>query len=108
MGTNKALPESASGTSPMTVVIVVSIIGRNRFSTASTHAVFTDLPSVRSVLIKSISTIALLTTIPSKLTIPSIATKESSNPRKYNPKKDPIADNGIVSRMINGCVKDLN
>lgn len=64
IGVNIGLPESTSGIRPITVVVVVRIIGLNLLSTASIQASSALWPSFLAVVIYSISRIALLTTTP--------------------------------------------
>ena len=60
----------AMGSTPSNVVSVVMMIGRRRARAASTIASRTASPCRRSLLIRSITTIALLSTIPTRMMIP--------------------------------------
>ncbi|MPN58982.1 hypothetical protein SDC9_206699 [bioreactor metagenome] len=108
MGTMRLLPPNAKGISPITVVMVVSMMGRNLLFTASMQAVFTSLLSLLSAFIKSTSSMALFTTMPARLTIPKSAVKDKGCLNNARPKIDPITDRGMVMSIIRGCRNDPN
>lgn len=77
IGVKNELPDRARGKRPMTVVIVLSIIGRNLLLREDSQASFIEMPFFISPFICSISKMALFTTIPMRLASPRPAVKEN-------------------------------
>ena len=99
---------SAIGASARIVVRVVIRIGRSRISPAATMASTFAIPSRRSRLMQSTSTMAFLTTMPASMTTPMSTMTLIVDPESRSAQTTPIAPSGIVKRIRNGCISDSN
>src|SRR3990167_7224898 len=101
-------PKKASGAKPNSVVIVVMMIGRRRDAEPWQIASFLGTPSSRSWLTLSISTIAFLTTMPTKRIRPMNTTTDTGESDSHRAATAPTIASGIENRMTNGCSSDSN
>ena len=99
---------SAIGVSPRMVVSVVIRMGRSRIWPAATIASALAIPSRRSRLMQSTSTMAFFTTIPASITTPIRTITLRVDPESRSAHTTPIAASGIVKRIRNGCSSDSN
>ena len=90
--------ESASGTIPITVVMVVSTIGRRRIAEESTTTSITGLLgcSFKWWIIESIRIIAWLMITPPSAMMPRIEVNESGWPSNARPPSTPISESGTM------------
>lgn len=108
IGENNSSLAAINGIRPSMVVTVVNRIGLIRLVVPEIVASSIYIHSFIRLLMLSTNRIALLTTIPIKLTIPIKAVKDIGKPLKYNPNKAPEAANGIDSNMMKVCLNELN
>ncbi len=99
---------SAIGVSARTVVRVVIRIGRSRIRPPATIASVFAIPSRRSRLMQSTSTIAFFTTMPASMITPMSTMTLTVEPENTSAQTTPIAPSGIVNRIRNGCRSDSN
>ena len=96
------------GNKPRIVVNAVIKIGRKRERPPSTMASSFAMPLARNWLIKSMSTMALFTTIPASKIKPMKTTTLMVEPVIQRANTAPINANGIVNKITNGCRNDSN
>ena len=108
IGLKNELSAKAKGIKPKIVVTELSRMGLILFPTESLHASTTDMPFFLALLMYSIRRIPLFTTIPSKLVAPKPTVKVKLVPVINSEITMPIKASGIVDRMTNGCLMELN
>ena len=96
------------GRRPITVVPVVMKIGRRRVGPASSSASRIDMPASRFWLQRSISTMALLTTMPASRIRPMNTITETGSENATSAATTPITASGMVSRITSGWSSDSN
>ena len=99
----------ARGRRPRTVVMVDMRMGRRRTCPAFTRASSRAYPSsLRRTFTKSTRTMALFTTMPTSITIPTRATTEMEFPVSQRAATAPGRANGTETRITPGWRKDSN
>jgi hypothetical protein len=93
----------AIGTIAKIVASAVIRIGRRRRLPPSTTAVRTSMPCARYLLTRSISTIALVTTMPTSISSPISAGSPSGVSVSTSMPNAPVAANGMDTSRISGC-----
>ena len=98
--------QTDSGTRATMVVSDVIRMGRNRVRPPSTRASKVLIPPLRSCSTKVISTMALLSTIPTSISMPIAAEESRVRPVINRPSKAPIEARGKLTIMISGLRKE--
>ena len=99
-------PENAIGSMPKSAATQLIRIGLNRVAAARRTASRFGTPAFRRFDRSSISRIAAFTTTPTSM-MPARSPKiESVVPARRIAANRPRYENGIVKRMMNGCVHD--
>ncbi len=93
------------GTSAQMVAAAVIRIGRSRRRPPSITASRTLMPSARYWLTRSISTIALVTTMPTSISMPISAGTPSGVPVSSSSPMAPVAANGMDTSRISGWTR---
>ncbi len=99
---------SAIGVSPSTVVRVVIMMGLSRRLAASRIASSRSRPCSLNWLIRSTSTMALLTTMPASMMRPMNTITLSRVSVSHSATATPTAASGMENRMTKGCSRDSN
>ncbi len=99
---------SAIGSSAKIVARAVIRIGRSRCLPPSTTASTTGRPCLRYWLMRSISTIALVTTMPMSISMPIIAGTPMGVPVATSRPIAPVAANGMETSRISGWMSERN
>ena len=109
-GTHSRSPENQRGSIPSEVVRVVSKTGRNRLWVAIKMASRRSISgfSASSTSIRSIRTMALLTTIPASAMTPNTPKKLINVPPINHPATTPMMPKGMARTMMADLRKELN
>src|SRR5699024_7229681 len=100
-------PNAGGIMAPMVAAAVI-IIGRIRFCAPAIIALSNVVSRRRYWLIKSISTIELVTTMPLNISIPTKAVAPSVVALGYRAEIVPVAPNGIATNRTSGWTNDFN
>ena len=108
--TNAPPPASpvAIGTSAAMVPTAVIRMGRRRWREPSTMASPSSMPLLRFWLIRSISTMALVMTMPMSISMPIRAAAPTGVPVSHSRPSEPVAANGTEMSSMSGCIRLLN
>ena len=103
----------AIGVRAKTVASAVIRMGRRRCRAPCVMASATLIPGsplrgCRYWLMRSISTIALVTTMPTSISMPISDGSPSGTPVTRSRAMAPVAANGTETSRISGCTRDLN
>ncbi len=99
---------SAMGSSAKIVASAVIRIGRSRRLPPSTTASCSGMPCSRYWLIRSSRTMALVTTMPTSISMPIIAARPSEVPVASSRPMAPVAANGIDTSSTSGWIRLRN
>ena len=83
-------------------------MGRRRLRAPSVTASASGRPARRYWLTRSMSTIALVTTMPTSMSTPMSAGTPSGVPVSSSASSAPVAANGTETSRISGCSSDRN
>ena len=97
-----------SGSSAKIVAAAVIRIGRRRRDAPCSTASRADRPLSRYWFTRSMSTIALVTTMPMSMSTPMIDATPSGMPLTHCSRIAPVAANGIDTSSSSGCRSDRN